>query len=66
MKLLEVNEISLMLTEQLLEVWDKSVRATHLFLSDSEIKNIAEYIPQAFMLCQTLFPQAALFFADHS
>ena len=47
MKLIEVNKISTILTEQLLEVWDKSVRETHLFLSDSEIKNIAKYIPQA-------------------
>ncbi|MGX8700660.1 GNAT family N-acetyltransferase [Caproiciproducens sp.] len=47
MKLIEVNEINPILTEQLLEVWDKSVRETHLFLSDSEIKNIAKYIPQA-------------------
>lgn len=45
MELIEVNEISPALTEQLLEVWDKSVRETHLFLTDSEIKNIADYIP---------------------
>ena len=31
----------------LVEVWEKSVRATHLFLSDREIKNIKEYVPQA-------------------
>ena len=31
----------------MLEVWEKSVRATHLFLSDREIKNIKEYVPQA-------------------
>lgn len=36
-----------MLVQQLLEVWEKSVRATHLFLSDSEVKNIKEYVPQA-------------------
>lgn len=47
MKLIEVNEINLILIEQLLEVWDKSVRETHLFLSDLGIKNIVKYIPQA-------------------
>lgn len=33
--------------EQLVAVWEKSVRATHLFLSDDEIKSIKEYVPQA-------------------
>ena len=28
---------------RLLTVWESSVRATHLFLSDSEIKKIKEY-----------------------
>ena len=31
----------------LLTVWEASVRATHLFLSDVEIKRIKEYVPQA-------------------
>ena len=31
----------------MLEVWEGSVRATHLFLSDDEIKSIKEYVPQA-------------------
>lgn len=35
------------LIKRLLEVWENSVRATHLFLSDEEIKNIKEYVPQA-------------------
>ena len=47
MKLIEVKEINTVLTKQLFEVWDKSVRETHLFLSDSEIKDISRYIPQA-------------------
>lgn len=47
MKLIEVSEINPILTGQLVEVWDKSVRETHLFLSDAEIKNIEKYIPQA-------------------
>lgn len=28
-------------------MWEKSVRETHLFLSDYEIKNIKKYVPQA-------------------
>ncbi len=47
MKLIEVNEISTILIKQLFEIWDKSVREIHLFLSDSDIKNISKYIPQA-------------------
>ncbi len=33
--------------QSLVEVWEKSVRVTHLFLSDSEIENIKDYVPQA-------------------
>jgi len=47
MKLIVVNELNTVLIKQLFEVWDKSVRETHLFLSDSEIKNISKYIPKA-------------------
>ena len=36
-----------MLVQQLLRVWEKSVRETHLFLSDAEIKKIKEYVPDA-------------------
>ena len=35
------------LVSRLLQVWEDSVRATHLFLSDAEIKDIKEYVPQA-------------------
>ena len=35
------------LVEQLLKVWESSVRSTHLFLSDNEIREIKNYIPQA-------------------
>ena len=47
MKIIEVKERTPLLVEQLLEVWEKSVRATHLFLSDNEVKSIKEYVPQA-------------------
>ena len=32
---------------QLLEVWEDSVRATHRFLTNEEIENIKKYVPQA-------------------
>ncbi len=35
------------LTEQLLKVWEDSVRTTHLFLSNSEIDKIKTYVPTA-------------------
>lgn len=47
MKIMEVKERTPMLMEQLLAVWEDSVRATHLFLSDEEINNIKPYVPQA-------------------
>ncbi len=47
MRILEVQDRTLLRIQQLLEIWDKSVRATHLFLSDSEIENIKKYVPQA-------------------
>lgn len=31
----------------LLEIWEDSVRATHHFLSDAEVNQIKEYVPQA-------------------
>ncbi len=31
----------------LMAVWESSVRATHLFLSEDEIESIKEYVPQA-------------------
>lgn len=47
MKIMEVQERTPMLIEQLLAVWEDSVRATHLFLSDEEIRSIKPYVPQA-------------------
>lgn len=47
MKVKEVKERNQMLIQCLLEVWESSVRATHLFLSDGEIEEIKKYVPQA-------------------
>ena len=46
-KITEVKERTPELIDKLLKVWEGSVRATHLFLSDSEIDSIKEYVPQA-------------------
>lgn len=47
MKIYETWERTPQLLAGLLEIWEASVRATHLFLSDSEVKRIKEYVPQA-------------------
>ncbi len=51
MKIIEVErkKRTPSIINQLLTVWESSVRATHLFLSDSEIKHVKEYVPQALM-----------------
>ena len=47
MRVIEVKDRTKVLVEQLLKVWESSVKATHLFLSGDEIKNIKQYVPQA-------------------
>lgn len=47
LKIIEVKDRTILLIEQLLNVWESSVKATHLFLSESEIENIKKYVPQA-------------------
>lgn len=47
MKIIEIFNRDPLLIQKLLEVWENSVRATHLFLSDNDINHIKEYVPQA-------------------
>lgn len=47
MKIYEVHDRNTQLLTELLNIWEDSVRATHLFLSDAEIKGIKKYVPQA-------------------
>ena len=47
MRIYEVRTRTKELTAQLLAVWEGSVRATHLFLSEEEIAAIRPYVPQA-------------------
>lgn len=47
MKITEVEDRTAELIDNLLKVWEDSVRATHLFLSDEEMKKIKKYVPLA-------------------
>lgn len=47
MNIIEVYERPANLIQTLLIIWEKSVRATHLFLSENEIMNIKKYVPRA-------------------
>lgn len=42
------------LIRKLTEIWEASVRATHFFLSDDEVKNIKEYVPESIRDTETL------------
>lgn len=48
MKIIEIVDRNPLLIEQLLDVWESSVKATHLFLTENEIEHIKTYVPQAF------------------
>ncbi len=47
MEIIEVKDRTTPLIEQLLKVWESSVKATHFFLSEDEIERIKKYVPQA-------------------
>ncbi len=47
MKIMEITERNSELIQILLDIWESSVKATHLFLSDDAINSIKQYVPQA-------------------
>ena len=47
MKIIQITDRNPLLIKQLLDVWESSVKATHLFLSDEERAIIKSYVPQA-------------------
>ena len=49
MKILEIKEKDSTLIQNLLNIWESSFKATQLFLSDDEIKNIKQYVPRAIL-----------------
>lgn len=49
MEIFELIDRPSNLINNLIEIWEDSVKATHLFLSSSEIKSIKRYVPQALL-----------------
>ena len=47
MQIYELSDRPPQLLDQLVRVWEDSVRATHHFLSEEEIGRIQQYVPQA-------------------
>ena len=47
MKIVEVENRTQDLLELLVSLWERTVRETHLFLSNREIEQIKQYVPQA-------------------
>lgn len=47
MNLYEVTQREPQLIHQFTAIWEDSVRASHLFLSEAEIQEIKAYVPQA-------------------
>ena len=47
MEKINIKNRNLSLIEKLIDVWEKSVRETHLFLSNKEIDEIKNFVPMA-------------------
>ena len=47
MKITEIGERTPQMVEQLLSIWEKSVRATHSILTNEEILKIKNFVPSA-------------------
>ena len=54
MRIVQVQERHPRLVRALLDIWVRSVRATHLFLSNGEIESIKEYVLRALTGVETL------------
>ena len=54
MMIYEVKDRLQELINELLKIWEDSVKATHLFLSNEEIENIKKYVPLALKEVQHL------------
>ena len=48
MQIKEVSKLNQPTEQELLTIWENSVRATHKFLNNDEILQIRNYVPQAF------------------
>ena len=47
MKLFAIDYRTPNLVKQLIHLWEKTVKASHNFLSDDEIQQIKKYVPEA-------------------
>ena len=47
MRIVELESRTPECLDRLLEVWERSVKATHTFLSGGEVEAIKAYVPQA-------------------
>lgn len=56
MNLYEVTQREPQLIHQFTTIWEDSVRASHLFLSEAEIQEIKAYVPQALTGVSHLLP----------
>ena len=54
MQIVEARERSEELVQKLVAVWERSVRATHHFLTEADIARIKGYVPQALRGVETL------------
>lgn len=45
----KIKERNSLLIDKLVEIWENSVRVTHLFLTEVEVLRIKEYVPQALL-----------------
>lgn len=54
-EIIEVAERTPALIGQLVEVWERSVRATHAFLADADVTRIKRYVPEAIAQVGRLF-----------
>lgn len=53
-RIYEVGERTENIIQRFTEIWESSVRATHLFLTDAEVERIKGYVPQALKNVESL------------
>ena len=46
-RIADMEDRDSLLLEQLLNVWENSVRSTHFFLAEADMEDIKKYVPQA-------------------
>lgn len=54
MHIQEIASCTPNLSDELLDIWERSVRATHHFLADSDIVRIRAYVPKAIQTVEHL------------